>query len=348
MSKQATVVSGVALTYVEQQISRVTLAQSTLEASAADYVDVAKWMGEGMRDPFGLVSDARQAWREFRETFGETGTPVLLTDPKSQPKLGKSDVPSFGLMLSPATRVNDLTTVNGETFARVYRAVNTCPMASLGCRAACLNTSGKGRMPVNQKRRAIRTAFLIVNPWAFLILLVAEIHHAARRHGVVRVRLNVVSDIRWELCARPLFAAFPHVRFYDYTAWSVARRDDADLPANYSLTRSAKETHTVEDIRAMVDAGANVAVPFAVTRGHDLPTVWHGMRVIDGDASDDRTLDPRGVIVGLRAKGDGIGDTSGFVRDPYPGECQACGADDGEPCDPFCIGAAMMADLIGA
>jgi len=36
--------------------------------------------------------------------------------------------------------------------------------------------------------------------------------------------------------------------------------------------------------------------------------------VIDGDKSDYRPEDIQGVIVGLRAKGDAIGDSSGFVR----------------------------------
>jgi hypothetical protein len=35
--------------------------------------------------------------------------------------------------------------------------------------------------------------------------------------------------------------------------------------------------------------------------------------VIDGDQSDLRFLDPKGVIVGLKAKGKGKHDTSGFI-----------------------------------
>lgn len=36
--------------------------------------------------------------------------------------------------------------------------------------------------------------------------------------------------------------------------------------------------------------------------------------MIDGDLSDYRPGDPSPCIVGLRAKGDAIGDASGFVR----------------------------------
>jgi hypothetical protein len=160
--------------------------------------------------------------------------------------------------------------------------------------------------------------FALSNPHAFYLVLAGEIARAVRKHGAVRVRLNVVSDVRWELVA-PAFLSrglwSERVTFYDYTAWSVSARPEP-VALGYRLTRSAKEIHSVADIRSMIAAGCTVAVPFAVRKGQPLPQVWHGMAVIDGDMSDDRTLDPHGVIVGLRAKGDGIGDTSGFVRDP--------------------------------
>jgi hypothetical protein len=45
----------------------------------------------------------------------------------------------------------------------------------------------------------------------------------------------------------------------------------------------------------------------------DVPDTWQGFPVINGDESDLRFLDPSGVIVGLKAKGDAKKDTSGFV-----------------------------------
>jgi hypothetical protein len=50
---------------------------------------------------------------------------------------------------------------------------------------------------------------------------------------------------------------------------------------------------------------------------HRLPEQWHGYRVIDGDLADDRTADPDGVVVGLAAKGDLIGQpgtADGFLQ----------------------------------
>jgi hypothetical protein len=46
-----------------------------------------------------------------------------------------------------------------------------------------------------------------------------------------------------------------------------------------------------------------------------LPATFLGLPVINGDESDIRPYDPRGVVVGLKAKGSAKHDTSGFVVD---------------------------------
>ena len=46
-----------------------------------------------------------------------------------------------------------------------------------------------------------------------------------------------------------------------------------------------------------------------------LPKKWLGRRVIDGDVSDLRHLDPKKVVVGLIAKGKAKKDFNGFVQD---------------------------------
>ena len=50
-----------------------------------------------------------------------------------------------------------------------------------------------------------------------------------------------------------------------------------------------------------------------VFRSKVLPTHWQGFPVINGDENDLRFLDPKGVVVGLTAKGKAKTDTSGFV-----------------------------------
>jgi hypothetical protein len=62
-----------------------------------------------------------------------------------------------------------------------------------------------------------------------------------------------------------------------------------------------------------LNAGHNVAVVFSTKKGFDLPSEYKGKKVIDGDKHDLRFLDPKGVIVGLRAKGPARQDESGFV-----------------------------------
>jgi hypothetical protein len=50
-----------------------------------------------------------------------------------------------------------------------------------------------------------------------------------------------------------------------------------------------------------------------VFHGKELPVTFMNRKVIDGDLHDARIDDPKGVIVGLRAKGPARKDTSGFV-----------------------------------
>lgn len=55
-------------------------------------------------------------------------------------------------------------------------------------------------------------------------------------------------------------------------------------------------------------AGMNVAAVFK-----EVPFTYMGRPVINGDETDLRFLDPKGVIVGLKAKGKAKKDTTGFV-----------------------------------
>lgn len=191
---------------------------------------------------------------------------------------------------------------------------NVCPMASVGCAAACLNTAGRGIYSRTQNARIRKTKWFFEDRPAFMQTLSHDIYRAeklAKRNGLTPViRLNGTSDIRWETIPvggyKNLMECFPYLQFYDYTKLSNRK----NLPANYSLTFSRSEntlsTDWPEDM--------NVAVVFGIKKGEPLPAFWMGRHVIDGDLDDLRFLDPAGVIVGLRVKGrDGKKDTSGFV-----------------------------------
>jgi hypothetical protein len=190
-----------------------------------------------------------------------------------------------------------------------------CPMASQGCRKACLNKAGMGAFSNVQAARITKTRLYFEDRETFMAQLMAEVRAFIRKAfkaGLIPVvRLNGTSDIPWERVpveGKPnIMAHFPTVQFYDYTK----RHNRRDLPDNYHLTFSLAEDN---DSRASAAAsnGANVAVVF---RTDKFPATFMGMPVVDGDADDLRFLDGRGVVVGLKAKGPAKKDTSGFVRD---------------------------------
>lgn len=190
-----------------------------------------------------------------------------------------------------------------------------CPMASKGCRKACLNKAGMGAFSNVQAARIAKTRWYFEDRGAFMAQLVAEVRAFIRKAiklGLIPVvRLNGTSDIPWERVSVEgqlnIMSLFPSVQFYDYTK----RHNRRDLPANYHLTFSLAEDN---DPRARVAAsnGANIAVVF---RNDKFPTTFMGMPVVDGDADDLRFLDGRGVVVGLKAKGPAKKDFTGFVRE---------------------------------
>ncbi len=192
----------------------------------------------------------------------------------------------------------------------------TCPNATAGCKKACIFTSGyAGVFPSINKARIAKTRAFFRNRKAFLYTLFREIAIAERKANKVgkrlAVRLNVFSDIYWERLAPKLFARFSDVQFYDYTKSPTRAIQHAcgELPANYHLTFSRSETNDADCLRVLA-AGGNVAV---VYDRKEIPSEWHGYRVINGDKTDLRFLDDNGVVVGLYAKGKGRKDASGFV-----------------------------------
>jgi len=188
---------------------------------------------------------------------------------------------------------------------------NTCPMASAGCAAACLNTAGRGRFTAIQEARVRKTRWFFENRDTFMAQLVKDILAAIRKAGrenmVPVFRLNGTSDIRWETVQvggfRNIMEMFPQVQFYDYTKLQNRR----NLPANYHLTFSRSEENYGQ-VDHMMQQGYNVAIVF-----DSLPSSYNGYKVIDGTETDLRFLDTPGVIVGLLAKGKAKKDLSGFT-----------------------------------
>jgi hypothetical protein len=217
----------------------------------------------------------------------------------------------------------DAKTVKGEKFGYLtgilYLAPaneagfgNLCPNASAGCLASCLYTAGRGAMRNVKDARIRKTRLFFSDKVKFIQLLTEDIENfiklGKKENKKICQRLNGTSDIPWERLA--IFDKFSDVQFYDYTK-SASRTVDfalGKLPKNYHLTFSRSESNETSALNVLANGG-NVAVVFS----GGLPKTWKGYNVIDGDESDLRFNDGKNVVVGLKAKGKGKKDTSGFV-----------------------------------
>jgi hypothetical protein len=198
---------------------------------------------------------------------------------------------------------------------------NVCKDASKGCAAACLNTAGRGAMSSVQLARIAKTKLFFTDKACFLEMLWDEVDAAIRsatKKGMTPCfRLNLTSDLPWEKIkfrGSNIFDSFQGVQWYDYTKSEERACNFAAglLPSNYHLTYSRSEVSNVMELTALLQSKVNVAIVFA----DKLPKTWQGFDVIDGDSDDLRFLDKRSVIVGLKAKGKGKVDSTGFVLQP--------------------------------
>jgi hypothetical protein len=205
-------------------------------------------------------------------------------------RYGKEGIDVQGLTLLPNVIWTRLT--------KSTKRINTCIGASRECAEACLVYSGRNEAdPYNTVIKAAKLSALLNEPDAFGAIL----FQAVRRHLVSRsryagfVRLNVFSDIPWELVFPELFENVNGEQLYDYT--KVPGRQ---TPSNYDLTFSYSGRN-YEDMLYELRRGRRVAVVF-LTEKHHLPSTFLGHPVVDGDRYDARPLDPAPSIVGLAYK----------------------------------------------
>ena len=189
----------------------------------------------------------------------------------------------------------------------------TCPKRTAGCTSACLNTAGRGGMfkrgentNMIQKARIRKTKYFFEARDYFMADLYSDIQKAIRfaeRKGLTPVfRLNGTSDLSWEkytINDKNIFELFPTVQFYDYT--KVLGRKVAQY-SNYHLTFSKADGNDSDVAEALMQGMSVVAVYDAIPAG-----------VPSADETDLRFLDPKGVMLGLKAKGRAKKDYSGFV-----------------------------------
>ena len=192
-----------------------------------------------------------------------------------------------------------------------------CKDASDGCAFACLNLTGMGTFSNVQQARIEKTRFFFKQRKKFMAQLIKEITLAIKRAEKKSMqpcfRLNLTSDLPWEKIkheGKSVMEHFPSVMFYDYT--KSPERMTAfladEMPVNYHLTFSRSESNAEIAWNFLPSLG-NVAMVFR----NSLPKEYFGYKVIDGDETDLRFLDPSGCIVGLIEKGKAKSDESGFV-----------------------------------
>jgi len=200
-----------------------------------------------------------------------------------------------------------------------------CQWRSKGCTASCLNTAGRGQMNSIQVSRINKTKLFFERKSEFLSKLAKEISSsiksAVKKEMKAVFRLNLTSDLMWEdiqlFKGTNLFQHFPETQFYDYTK-SFKRmasfldkpfiKGEAKFPSNYHLTFSRSENNDKKCEMVLAMSG-NVAVVFR----NQLPKTWKGFEVVNGDDTDLRFLDKKGVVVGLIEKGMAKKDETGFV-----------------------------------
>lgn len=199
-----------------------------------------------------------------------------------------------------------------------FQQVNACVGASAACVASCLVYSGRNDAdPYNAVVKASRYRALLGDPQAFLRMLSESIarHERRREHTDPFVRLNVFSDLPWELICPELFEVHQAMQFYDYT-----KVENRETPANYDLTFSFSGANA-DRVGRELDKDRRIAVVFVPpkrvpakgrARGEGLPEVIDvaelfgselgELIVLDGDVSDVRPRDMAPAIVGLRWK----------------------------------------------
>ena len=254
---------------------------------------------------------------------------------KQLQKAKKNDGICRGVVLLPYHFGKTLSKELGRSLHLPMTGKGLCNNSSPACRDSCLAFSGKNTV----ENKATKTDNLLPKlrfvealyhePVAFVKMLEASIAAHVRacdkKNNQPFVRLNMLSDVPWEAWIPWLFDRFPKVMFYDYTKIPLRAP-----PKNYDLTLSfsgknekqCKEhiakggrvalvfVHAFRSKRSPLRTPENAGTvdewsrtPADKSLARELPeTVW-GVRVIDGDGTDIRPLDPRGPgVVGLRWK----------------------------------------------
>lgn len=209
----------------------------------------------------------------------------LLADGKSNTKMAKNKLKTYGLSLIPHS-LND-------------KKENLCKFSTPECRKMCLNMSGRAGFNSVQKARLAKTNFFVEERKEFIHKLYMELKAINDKGEKVAIRLNVVSDVNWEIEFNKFnysLKAFKNIIFYAYTKDPFQIELNTLPNQHFTFSFSGGNWKWCE--KFLEEKKANVAVVFK----DKLPEKYKGFKVINGDESDERFLDEKGVIVGLKYK----------------------------------------------
>jgi hypothetical protein len=188
---------------------------------------------------------------------------------------------------------------------------NVCSHSTAECRLGCLATSGHAKMEIQSgknvinRARIIKTKLFFEEQDFFMDWLIEDIKRfqrkAEKQKMVFSVRLNTISDIDWANVihnGKNIFETFPMVQFYDYTKNA---NKFVNKPENYHLTYSYTGRNW-GSCEVLLKRGNNIAMVFNVKKESELPALYKGYTVVNGDETDYRPNDGSGVIVGLKWK----------------------------------------------
>ena len=187
---------------------------------------------------------------------------------------------------------------------------NTCAKYTKECKDSCLFMAGRSKFDANITTCRINRTHLFYfdrqffNAW--LSHEIAKFLEKCKVNNMVPViRLNGTSDLSpslFNINGISMVEKYSSAQFYDYT--KVYNRFSKLVPNNnYHITFSyTGEIENHRQAMELLQRGYNVAMVLDVHKNKPLPSSLFGFEVIDGDKTDIRPLDKRGVIVGLRFK----------------------------------------------
>jgi len=193
--------------------------------------------------------------------------------------------------------------------------------------------AGFNRLKSVQNKHIETTREFFNNPKTFLNVMLFDIlkaeRYAKKQGKKLAVRLNVFSDIAWEkfkfVSGHNLFqlSEFNNrkITFYDYTK-NPNRFYLNSIYPNYHITASYSEKWSLSfnDTGKLLQNGVNIAIPFLNTIPKKYSLKFKNGNVIakvkNGDKSDYRPNDPKGIFIGLKAKGgkNVTGNNSFFIK----------------------------------